>query len=157
MIKQHSILMMIGILTALAWPASAQDLPNRPRYAPVPMLTTGTVRFNVFKIGFIVGVGGGNGTLTYNGAVYPLSVSGMSIGTIGIAGMELVGTASNLRNVADIAGTYGAGSASVAVVGGAKIAQLQNERGVILRVQGAEVGLEASLNLGGMTIAFAGL
>jgi hypothetical protein len=32
--------------------------------------------------------------------------------------------------------------------------QLQNEHGVILEVKGAEVGIEASLNLGGMTIAF---
>ena len=74
--------------------------------------------------------------MTYNGVVYPLSVGGVSVGTIGIAGMKLVGTASNLRTAADITGTYGAASASLAVVGGAKVAQLQNEHGVILQVQG---------------------
>jgi hypothetical protein len=68
--------------------------------------------------------------------------------------MQLRGTASNLQNAADLAGTYTATSASVAFVGGAKVAQLQNERGVIIQVSGVEIGLEASLNLGGMTISF---
>jgi hypothetical protein len=150
MFKRGSMLMRLAIVAVLASPAFAKDLPNRPSIAPVQ--TTGTVRFNVVKVGFIVGVGGGNGTLTYNGAIYPLSVGGISVGTIGIADMELAGTASNLLTAADIAGTYSAGSASLAIVGGAKVARLQNERGVILEVQGVEIGLEASLNLGGMTI-----
>jgi hypothetical protein len=151
MLKHRSMIMTLVILGAFVSPAFAQDLPNRPNMAPVQ--TTGTVRFNVVKVGFIVGVGGGNGTLTYNGAIYPLSVGGISVGTIGIADMELVGTASNLLTATDIAGTYSAGSASLAIVGGAKVAQLQNERGVILEVHGVEIGLEASLNVGGMTIA----
>jgi hypothetical protein len=151
MFKHASMLMSLAIVAVLASPAFAQDLPNKPGMAPVQ--TTGTVSFNLFKVGLIVGVGGGDGTLTYNGVNYPLSVGGVSIGTIGIAGMKLVGRVSNLRSVADIAGTYGAASASLAIVGGAKVAKLQNEHGVILEVQGAQVGLEASLNLGGMTIA----
>lgn len=114
---------------------------------------TGTVHIKVFKIGFIVGLGGGSGTLTYHGHTYRLRVGGISAGTIGIAGVRLTGTAHNLFNPADIAGTYGAGSASVAIIGGAKVARLQNERGVVLELHGVQVGLEASLSLGGMTIA----
>jgi hypothetical protein len=105
---------------------------------------------SAFKVGFIVGVGGGKGgkgTLTYNGVVHPLSVGGVSLGTIGIAEIKM-GTASNLRTAADIAGTYAGTSASLAVVGGAKAAQLQKEHGVVLEVWGVEAGFEA-LNLGG--------
>ncbi len=152
MFKHTSWPMRFAILMILASPAFAGDLPNAPSMAPVPQ--TGTVHFNIVKIGFIVGVGGGDGTLTYNGVVYPLSAGGVSVGTIGIAGMELVGTASNLHNPADIVGTYGGASASLAIVGGGKVAQLQNEHGVVLEVQGTQVGFEASLNLGGMTVAF---
>jgi hypothetical protein len=115
--------------------------------------TTGTVHIRVLKVGFIVGVGGGRGTLTFHGRRYPLSVGGVSLGTIGVAGARLVGTAYNLRTAADIAGTYGAASASFAVVGGPKVARLQNEKGVTLEVHGVQLGLEVSLNLGGMTIA----
>src|SRR5215469_14408717 len=69
---------------------------------------TGTVHIRVTRAGFIVGVGGGSGTLTYQGRTYPLRVSGIGVGTLGIAVVNLVGTASNLRTASDIAGTYGA-------------------------------------------------
>jgi hypothetical protein len=114
---------------------------------------TGSVRFRITKAGFIFGVGGGSGVLRFKGKNYPLRVSGISAGTIGVSHMDLVGTASHLRTPADIAGTYSAGSASVAVAGGAKIARLQNANGVVLEVHGAQVGFEASLNLGGVTVA----
>ena len=115
--------------------------------------TTGTVHLKFVKVGFIVGVGGGSGTLTYHGKTYGLSVGGVSIGTIGIAEANVSGTASNLHNAADIAGTYGAASASVAVVGGGKVATLKNEKGVILKVHGEQLGVEVSLSLSGLTIS----
>ncbi len=115
---------------------------------------TGTVHLKVVKVGFIVGIGGGHGTLTYQGHRYRLSVGGVGIGTIGVAGAELVGTAYNLHSPADIAGTYGAASASGAFVGGAKVARLQNEKGVILELHGVQLGFEVTLGLAGMTIGF---
>jgi hypothetical protein len=113
---------------------------------------TGSVRIRVTKAGFIVGVGGGSGTLVFRGQSYPLRVSGISVGTIGIASADLVGFARNLRSPADIAGPYSAVGASAAIVGGAKVAHLRNTNGVILDLHGAQVGLELSLNLSGMTI-----
>jgi len=114
---------------------------------------TGAVRMKVTKVGFIVGVGGGSGVLVFRGHRYPFSVGGVSAGTIGVAGADLVGTASNLRQPTDIVGTYSAASASVAVAGGAKTATLQNARGVVLRLRGRQVGFEASLALSGLTIS----
>src|SRR5271154_1060099 len=67
---------------------------------------TGRVRLNIVKAGFIIGVGGGTGTLTYQGRTYRLSIGGIGIGSLGVASVQLVGTASNLRNASDIAGTY---------------------------------------------------
>jgi hypothetical protein len=114
---------------------------------------TGTVNIKIVKAGFIVGVGGGSGTLTFNGKSYRLSIGGVGVGTIGVATVNLAGTARNLRNAADIAGTYGATSASIAIVGGGKVATLKNEKGVVLELHGVQLGLEASLSLSGMTIA----
>jgi hypothetical protein len=67
--------------------------------------------------------------------------------------MDLVGTASNLRTAADIAGTYSALSAGIAVAGGGKVATLQNANGVVLQVQGSQVGFSASLSVSGLTIS----
>ena len=113
---------------------------------------SGMVRMHVVKAGFIVGLGGGNGILVFHGHRYPFSIGGIGVGSLGIAAVDLVGTASNLWSPADIAGTYGAAGASAAVVGGAQVARLQNEKGVILEVHGVQVGLQVSLGLGGMTI-----
>ncbi|MGA8749791.1 MAG: hypothetical protein WB563_13445 [Pseudolabrys sp.] len=114
---------------------------------------TGSVRLRITKVGFIVGVGGGSGTLNLKGRSYRLSIGGVSAGTIGAAGADLVGTASNLRTAADIAGTYSAISAGVAVAAGAKAVTLQNSNGVVLQLHGRQVGFEASLSLSGLTIS----
>jgi len=114
---------------------------------------SGTVRLKVTKAGFIVGVGGGSGVLNFHGKNYRLSIGGVSAGTIGVAGADLVGTATNLHRASDIAGVYTAASASVAVAGGGKVVTLQNSNGVVLTLRGRQVGFEASLSLSGMTLS----
>src|SRR4029078_1777983 len=62
--------------------------------------------------GFIVGVGGGKGVLTFRGKRYPFTVSGMSVGfTIGASTTKFSGRALNLRSPGDLAGTYVGGGA----------------------------------------------
>jgi hypothetical protein len=128
------------ILTAAGSPSQAQ---------------TGTVQLHVVKAGFIIGVGGGNGVLHFNGRTFRLRLGGIGIGSLGVAAVDLRGTASNLRHPSDIAGTYGAAGAGATFVGGGQVATLQNEHGVVLRVSGPQVGFQVSLGLGGMTIAMA--
>jgi hypothetical protein len=129
---------IVSIAFAAATPSQAQ---------------TGAVRLNIVKVGFIVGAGGGSGTLSYHGKTYRLSVGGVSLGSLGVASADLVGTASNLHRPSDIAGTYGAAGAGFTFVGGGQVATLQNEKGVVLTLQGRQVGFQASLGLAGMTIS----
>ena len=114
---------------------------------------SGSVRLHIVKAGFIVGVGGGSGTLNFQGKEYRLSIGGINVGTIGASAVDLVGTAENLRTAADIVGIYSQGSAALAIVGGGRVATLQNANGVVIKVSGPAVGLEASLSLSGMTIS----
>jgi hypothetical protein len=111
------------------------------------------VRLHIVKAGFIVGVGGGSGTMTCQGRRYRLSVGGIGVGSLGVAAVDLVGTAANVHRPSDIAGTYGAAGAGATFVAGGQVATLQNGNGVVLAVQGAQVGFQVSLGLGGMTIA----
>jgi hypothetical protein len=94
----------LAFVVLVATLAFAQDLPNRPKQ---PQCRPGEVRINILKAGFIVGIGGGTGTLNYQGQTYRLSVGGIGIGSLGIADVELIGTASNLRSPSDIAGPMG--------------------------------------------------
>jgi hypothetical protein len=114
---------------------------------------TGSVRVVFTKAGFIVGVGGGRGILTFRGHHYPFTVSGMSFGaTIGASTNQLVGRALNMHAPGDIAGTYSAIGAGAALAGGAGGVQLQNEKGVLLQLHGVKVGVELSASVGGVTI-----
>jgi hypothetical protein len=114
---------------------------------------TGSVRVVFTKGGFIIGVGGGNGVLTFRGHHYPFTVSGMSIGaTIGASTTQMVGVARHLHSPGDLAGTYSAIGAGGALAAGAGGVALQNARGVVLELHGVKVGLEVSAAVGGVTI-----
>ena len=120
---------------------------------PSQAQTTGHVRLHIVKVGFIIGVGGGNGVLIYHGQRYRLSISGVGIGSLGVAAVDLVGTASNLTSPGAIAGTYAGAGAGGTFVGGGQVATLQNANGVVLHLQGLQAGFQVSLGLGGMTLS----
>jgi len=114
---------------------------------------TGRVAVVFTKGGFIVGVGGGEGVLTYRGKHYPFTVSGMSVGfTIGASTTKLVGRALNLKGPASIEGSYSAIGAGGALAAGAGGVQLQNANGVILQLSGGKIGVELSAAVAGVTI-----
>ena len=142
MSRRRSIMLaLFGLLTSavVATPASAE---------------VGAVRVVFTKGGFIVGVGGGEGVLTFRGKNYPFTVSGASIGfTVGASTTKLVGRALNLRSPGDIAGSYAVVGAGGALAAGAGGVQLRNANGVLLQLSGPKVGVELSAAMGGVTIA----
>src|SRR5882724_339087 len=119
---------------------------------------TGSVAVIFTKGGLILGVGGGEGVLTFRGRHYPFTVSGMSVGaTIGASTTKLVGQALNLRGPESIEGTYSAVGAGGAFAGGAGSVRLRNTNGaitngVILQLSGPKVGVELSVAVAGVTI-----
>jgi len=119
---------------------------------------TGTVAVVFTKGGLILGVGGGEGVLTFRGRHYPFTVSGMSVGaTIGASTSKFVGQALNLRGPESIEGTYSAVGAGGALAGGAGSVRLRNtngvtSNGVILQLSGPKVGVELSVAVAGVSI-----
>ena len=141
--KYRTRMMLIALLGFLVSASLAT-----PSYAE-----TGAVSVVFTKGGFIVGVGGGKGVLTFRGKNYPFTVSGMSVGfTIGASTTKFVGRALNLHSPGDLAGSYAAGGAGGAIAAGAGGVQLQNANGVILQLSGPKVGAEVSAAVGGVTI-----
>lgn len=110
--------------------------------------TTGTVRVNVAKAGFVLGAGGGKGVLTFRHRNYPFTVQGLSLGlTAGASFNRLVGRAENIRELGDFTGTYSVIGAGVALVGGVGGVQLRNAKGVTITLDGLKTGIEASANI----------
>jgi hypothetical protein len=109
---------------------------------------TGTVRVTVAKAGFVVGAGGGRGTLTFRHRNYPFTVQGLSLGfTAGASINKLVGRADYMSELGDFAGTYSVVGAGGALIGGVGGVQLKNDKGVIITLQGPKGGLEVSANV----------
>jgi hypothetical protein len=78
----------------------------------------------------------------------------MSIGaTIGASTTKFVGRALNIRSPGDMQGIYSVIGAGGALAAGAGGVQLQNEKGVILKLHGPKVGVELSAAVGGVQIA----
>src|SRR5262249_42676938 len=104
------------------------------------------------QITFIKAAGEGNGNLFFDGQKYGLSINGIKIGGFRITRIELVGTASKLRSASDIIGTYTATDAKSATIGYARMAQLANQKGVVLEIRGVNLSRRFTLNLSGMDI-----
>jgi hypothetical protein len=122
-------------------------------FATPSQAETCSVRVVFTKGGFIVGVGGGHGVLVCRGQSHRFAVSGMSVGfTIGASTTQLTGVALNVRNPADIQGSYAAIGASGALAAGAGGVQLQNQNGVVLQLAGGKVGVELSAAVAGVTV-----
>jgi len=143
MVKELFVI-MVALLIGLGWAGSTLAQSGTP---------DATIEIKQWKVGFIVGVSGGGGTLTYKGKSYPLSIEGLRVGaTIGAATADLVGDVHNLKNLKDIEGTYSAAQAAIAVGGGAKTWTLENQNKVTLKLKGKQVGIEVALDVGGMEL-----
>ena len=115
---------------------------------------SGTIQFSVVKGGWFVGASGGNGTLTFHGRRYPLSIGGLSAGLVfGASQTYLGGTVSNIRRPSDVAGVYGAVGAGAAVGTGVRAITLRNEKGALLQLSGRQTGLMVNADLSGLAIS----
>ncbi|WP_421694323.1 hypothetical protein [Aestuariivirga sp.] len=143
--------LLTGMAAALVAPAAGLGMLATPAEA-----ASGRIEFRITRAGFIFGVGGGSGSLFFQGQRYRLSIGGVSFGaTIGAASAEFVGRARNLRQARDIQGNYTAVGAGLAAAGGGSVARLRNSRGVELEVSGKQIGLMASIDLSGLRIRLA--
>jgi lipid-binding SYLF domain-containing protein len=145
----------MGIISRRSLILSGAGLATGAFIAPAEA-ASGSVSLHIASAGFIFGVTGGSGTLTFRGRQFPLNVGGISAGAlVGISATDLVGTASNLHSPGDIAGIYSAVGAGLSVATGRSTAQLVNANGVRLRLHGRQIGFSFSIDLSGMSISLA--
>ncbi|MBP0573581.1 hypothetical protein J8J27_23055, partial [Mycobacterium tuberculosis] len=112
---------------------------------------SGSIRITIYKAGWFIGGSGGDGTLSFRGRHYPLSIGGLSAGLVfGASKATLVGRVSNIQRPSDVAGVYGAAGAGAAAVKGVGAIVLRNEKGAVLELSGRQVGLIANVDLSGM-------
>jgi len=114
---------------------------------------SGTIRFAVYKAGFFVGGSGGEGTLTFRGRKYRVSIGGVSAGLVfGASKTYYRGTVRHIRRASDVTGIYGAAGGGGAIGRGAQAIVMQNEKGSVLELTGDQRGLQINADLSGLSI-----
>jgi hypothetical protein len=99
-----------------------------------------------------IGATWGSGTLTYNGKHYPISMSGLNIGGVGIDKASGSADVYHLTNLSDFNGTYAAVGAGATVGGGGAIAAMKNQKGVVVELKSTTQGLQANIGPSGVKI-----
>jgi len=102
-----------------------------------------------------IGYSWGSGTLIFQGKRYPLKVSGLSLGSVGIADYTAAGNVTGLKRPQDINGVFTAVGAGATLGGGASIAAMQNQNGVVIHLTSTTQGLSLSLAASGMKLSLA--
>lgn len=114
---------------------------------------SGTIRFYVYKAAFFVGGSGGEGTLTFHGRRYPISVGGVSGGlAFGASKTYFQGRVRNIRRVRDATGAYAAAGGGGAIGKGAQVIVMTNGKGAQLELKGQQVGLQVNADITGLAI-----
>lgn len=122
--------------------------------APAARADTATIRISFIKAGWIIGGSVGQGTLTFRGRNYPLTIGGLSYGlTFGGSQTNLHGRVRNIFRPSDIEGVYGAAGAGATVIRGPQAIVLTNQNGVLLELSGRQTGLMVNLDLSGMALS----
>ena len=102
-----------------------------------------------------VGFSWGKGTLAYGGKTYPVKVEGLSVGELGVTRATAKGAVSNLAKLDDFAGIYVAVGGAATAAGGAGIAVMQNQNGVVIELQSTTQGASLKLATEGLRLTLA--
>ena len=106
----------------------------------------GTVDMEEVQAAYIGSGNAGKGVLTFRGRSYPFLVGGAGIGGIGLSTIDASGEVYNLRDLSQFPGTYGQARYGFAIgTSSAGDLWMQNEQGVILRLNAKRTGLMLSL------------
>jgi len=97
-----------------------------------------------------VGVSWGSGTLTYQGKDYPIDVTGLSVGDVGVTKIEASGKVYNLKDIKDFDGNYTGVAAGAAAAGGGSATTMRNQNGVTVDLLATTQGVKIALAAGGV-------
>jgi len=102
-----------------------------------------------------IGFSWGKGTLAYAGKTYPVKVEGLSVGEVGVTRATAKGTVSNLTKLDDFSGNYVAVGGGATAAGGAEVALMKNQNGVVIELQSTTQGASLKLGAEGLRLTLA--
>ena len=103
-----------------------------------------------------VGIGGswGSGILTYKGKEYPISVSGLSLGKVGLSRVTARGNVHTLKRLKDFEGNYTSAGAGMTLAGGRSAVAMKNQHGVKIALYSTSKGFDVAIGAAGVEMKF---
>ena len=120
--------------------------------ADKPLTKAGTITISETQVGFLIGGSGGGGVLHYKGHAYKFKLGGLSAGNIGVSKTQATGTVYNMTDLSQFAGSYAKAEASATFGEGKGALQLQNDKGVVIKLETKSGGLQLAAGGGGVKI-----
>jgi hypothetical protein len=142
--RKSLVLSAIGLGLLLAQPISTS--------AQTP---DGVIELSGGSVAAGIGYSWGHGTLIFQGKRYALTVSGVSLASVGAVEYTAAGSVEGLKTPGDINGVFTAVAAGATLGGGGNIAAMRNQNGVVIHLTSTTQGLSLSLSASGMKIALA--
>jgi hypothetical protein len=115
----------------------------------------GTLTLSDGSVAAGIGFNWGKGTLVYAGKTYRVKVEGLSVGEVGVTRATAKGTVSHLTKLDDFSGNYMAVGAGATAAGGADVAVMRNQNGVVIELQSTTQGASLKLGAEGLRLTLA--
>jgi Cu/Ag efflux protein CusF len=114
---------------------------------------SGTVEIESKAVAIGIGFQWGGGTLTmYDGSTHEFKLKGLSVLDVGVSSVSAVGEVYKLTDPKDFTGTYFAGQAGGALVGGGASIVMKNKKGVVMRLESKQKGVRLTLAPEGISV-----
>ena len=136
--------LIFGFASCATTQSHDQDAPTGPPDA--------VIKFESTSAAYLVKLGGGNGTLDYQGKSYPISVTDAGVGGTGLQKISAVGSVYQLEKLEDFPGQYTGPRSGLTLFKGKHHAKLTNGKGVIIYVESTTAGLASSFGASAVTI-----
>jgi hypothetical protein len=137
--------MVVGVMLGAVLCASAVRAEDEKK-------PDATIEFSGGSVAAGIGFSWGSGTLTYKGQQYPISVDGLSVGSVGASSVSLSGKVYNLSKLEDFDGNYAGVGAGATVGGGGSAMTMRNQHGVVINAVTTTQGLSVSIASGGANL-----
>ncbi len=113
---------------------------------------SGTISIESTSVAIGVGISWGEGHIKFKGKEYHFSMSGLSIVDFGISKVSAVVEVYDLKKVSDLSGNYVGLKVGISLGGGVGGVRMQNQNGVILRLDSTQKGVALTLGPKGVTL-----
>jgi len=115
---------------------------------------SGTVKIESKSVALGIGVEWGHGTLTmYDGSTHKFKIKGLSVLDLGISKVDASGEVFKLVQAKDLNGTFIAGEAGAALIGGGSVIAMKNGNGVVMQLKSTQKGVKLTLAGEGLKVS----